>query len=97
MADFSQMTPSQVALGIRELDGLADALSLPDDERCGILGLSGSVYRLWQSGLGAMAGSTSPELVRRLSYALPLMRRMAANRRSGTTGYNRTPAYPMAD
>lgn len=96
MADFPQMMPSQVALGLQELDRLADVLCLPDDERCGILGLSWSAYRLWQSGLGVVASSPPPALVRRLGYALPLIRRMAENGSAGVEGYRRNQPHPAA-
>ena len=35
-------TPAQVSAAVRELDGLANLLGLPNRERCGILGLPGS-------------------------------------------------------
>lgn len=97
MADFLPMTPSQVVAAVRELDNLANVLCLPDQERCGILGLSESTYWLWQSGLHSVVGSVVPELARRLSYALPLMRRMAANRAPGPMGYDDVRSRPMVD
>lgn len=97
MAEFMPMTPSQVASGIRELDDLANVLCLPDQERRDILGLSGSTYRLWQSGLHTAVGLVAPELTRRLSYALPLMRRMAANLPSARMGYDGHQSRPMFD
>ncbi len=97
MAQFLSMTPSEVASGVRELDNLANVLRLPDQERFDILNLSGSAYRLWQSSLHTVIGSAEPELVRRLSYALPLLRRMAANAPSGRMGYNGSPSHPMAE
>jgi len=97
MAESLSMTPSQVVIAVRELDNLANVLCLPDQERCDILGLSGSAYRLWQSGLHSVLGSVAPELARRLSYALPLMRRMAANMASGPMGRNGRQPRPMVD
>ena len=96
MAQILPMTPSEVASGVRELDDLASLLCLSDQERCDILNLSGSTYRLWQSGLHTVIGSAAPELVRRLSYALPLLRRMAANAPSDRMGYTGSPSHPMA-
>ncbi len=97
MTDFLPMTLSQVVLGVRELESLANALCLPDHERYGMLGLSWSAYRSWQSGSDTVARSTPPELVRRLSYALPLMRRMAANMPPATVRHSRNQSQPMAD
>ena len=72
-------TPVQVSAAGRELDGLADLLGMPNPERCGILGLTGSVYRLWYNGSMRAEILITAELVRRLGYALPLMRRMASH------------------
>lgn len=97
MAEFSPMTPSEVALGVGELDNLARILGFPDNERHSILGLSSHAYCSWQSGLDTVARSAPPELVRRLSYALPLMRRMAANMSSGAIRRDRSPSHPISD
>lgn len=72
-------TPEQVSAAVRELDGLAGLLGLPNQERCGILGLTGSAYRLWYTGAMRAEILITAELVRRLGYALPLMRRMVAH------------------
>ena len=72
-------TPEQVSAAVRELDGLASLLGLPNQERCGNLGLTGSAYRLWYSGSMRAEILITAELVRRLGYALPLMRRMAVH------------------
>ena len=82
-------TSAQVSAAVRELDGLANLLGMPNRERCGILGLSGPAYRSWYSGL--MHVEITAELVRRLGYALPLMRRMAAHSSAGVMarGQNR--------
>ena len=76
-------TPEQVSQAVRELDSLAGLLGLPNQERCGILGLTGSAYRLWYSGAMRAEILITAELVRRLGYALPLMRRMAAHTPAG--------------
>lgn len=88
----SLKTPAQVSAAVRELDGLANLLGMPALERCGILGLNGPSYRSWYSGL--MHAEVTAELVRRLSYALPLMRRMAAHTPVGAMarGQNRPQA-----
>lgn len=85
-------TSVQVCAAVRELDGLANLLGMPKRERCGILGLSGSAYRSWYSGL--MSVEITAELVRRLGYALPLMRRMAVHPPAAVTarGQTRLPA-----
>ncbi len=70
-------TPAQVSAAVRELDRLASLLGMPNRERCGILGLNGPTYRSWYSGL--VRAEVTAELVRRLGYALPLMRRMASH------------------
>ncbi len=62
-----------------------------------MLGLSGSTYRLWQSGLHNVMGSVAPALARRLNYALPLMRRMAANLPSGHMGHDFNKSRPTVD
>lgn len=84
-------TPEQVSAAVRELDGLANLLGLPNQERCGILGLTGSAYRLWYSGAIRAEILITAELVRRLGYALPLMRRMAAHTPTGAMARNQRP------
>lgn len=76
-------TSVQVSAAIRELDGLASLLGIPDQERCSILGLNGPAYRLWRGGSAQADFPITAELVRRLGYALPLMRRMASHMSSG--------------
>ena len=85
MADVLR-TPAQVSAAVQELDDLADLLGLPSRERCGILGLTGSAYRLWYAGSMRTEILITAELVRRLGYALPLMRRMAAHTASAAVG-----------
>lgn len=84
-------TPEQVSAAVRELDGLANLLGLPNQERCGILGLTGSAYRLWYSGALRAEILITAELVRRLGYALPLMRRMAAHTPTGAVARSQRP------
>ena len=79
MAELSLMTSTQVSDAVQELDELANTLGMPVAERCSILGLSGGAYRSWCDADVDFAATVAPELIRRLSYALPLMRRMAAN------------------
>ncbi len=79
MADLSLMTSTQVSDAVQELDKLANTLGMPVAERRSILGLSGGAYRSWYDGDVDLAMVATPELVRRLNYTLPLMRRMAAN------------------
>lgn len=73
-------TPTQVSVAVQELDQLANELGMPNAERHSILGLSGGAYRSWQVGIIDVGEPVTPELLRRLSYALQLMRRMAANK-----------------
>ncbi len=79
MGDMHPMTSMQVSEAVQELDALADTLRMPNTERCSILGLNFDAYRSWHDRDGDVAAIAAPELVRRLNYALPLMRRMAAN------------------
>lgn len=92
----SMTTPEQVAAAVQELDLLANTLGFPDQERCGILGLNGDTYRSWQSGKTRMEAPITAELVRRLSYALPLIRRMAAHA-PGSGLHDHGRAAPMRD
>ena len=84
-------TPAQVSAAVRELDGLANLLGLPNQERCGILGLTGSAYRLWYTGAMRTEILITAELVRRLGYALPLMRRMAGHTSAGAMARSQRP------
>ena len=90
-------TPAQVSAAVRELDGLANLLGLPNQERCGILGLTGSAYRLWYSGSMRTEILITAELVRRLGYALPLMRRMAAHTPAGAMARSQNRPRAMQD
>jgi len=79
MTEMSLSTPTQISIAVQELDELANELGMPKAERRSILGLSDCAYRSWWVGLFDTGTPIAPELIRRLSYALPLMRRMAAN------------------
>lgn len=59
-----------------EFDRMAGLLQMPSSERLGILNVSEEVYSGIRSG---QMGAVKPEFERRLSYALPLMRRLASN------------------
>ena len=52
---------------------------MPEAERLGILNLSEEIYSDLRSGQIKGFQYVKPELERRLSYALPLMRRLASN------------------
>lgn len=93
----SMTTSEQVAAAVQELDLLASTLGFPDQERCGILGLNGGTYRSWQSGKTRTDSKITAELVRRLSYALPLMRRMAAHTPASGFGHDHGRPGPMRD
>lgn len=62
-----------------EFERVAGLLEMPDDERCGILNVSEEAYIGLRAGEIAAFQCVKPELERRLSYALPLMRRLASN------------------
>lgn len=79
MAEVPFMTSLQVSEAVQELDGLAATLGMPNAERYTILGLSRGAYLSWQDGVLDSTPLPAPGLVRRLTYALPLMRRMVAN------------------
>ena len=63
---------------VGELDALAETLCISAVERTRMLGLSTRQYRQWRSGLCDLAAATPPDLLRRLDYAVPLLRRMVA-------------------
>lgn len=90
-------TPAEVSAAVQELDGLANLLGLPNQERCGILGLTRSAYRLWYSGSMRAEILITAELVRRLGYALPLMRRMAAHTPTGAMARSQNQPHAMRD
>lgn len=70
-----------------EFDRTASMLDMPRGERLNILNVSDDTYVLLRSGRIRQVGSVTPELERRLSYSLPLMRRLAkAALQSGAIG-----------
>ncbi len=64
---------------LREFDRVAGLLRMPADERLGILNVSEELYSGLRAGNPRSMSMVKPELERRLSYALPLMRRLASN------------------
>ncbi len=96
MAEVPFMTSRQVSEAVQELDGLAATLGMPNAERCSILGLSRGAYILWQDGVADSAPLPAPGLIRRLTYALPLMRRMVANTPMVPVGRSQNRPRPMA-
>lgn len=97
MGELHAMTSMQVSKAVQELDALADTLRMPNTERCGILGLNFDAYRSWYDCDINMAATAAPELVRRLNYALPLMRRMVANTPTIPASRSQNWLRPMAN
>lgn len=64
---------------LMEFDRVAGLLEMPEAERLGILNVSEETYTGLRSGEVKAFQYVKPELERRLSYALPLMRRLASN------------------
>jgi len=64
---------------LREFDRVAGMLEMPVAERLGILNVTEDVYAGLRASNPASLSSVQPELERRLTYALPLMRRLAGN------------------
>ena len=64
---------------IREFDKVASALEIPMVERLGILNVPADLYLAFYNQTITEQDFVKPELERRLSYALPLMRRLAKN------------------
>ena len=62
----------------REFERLAAVLDVPLGERLGILNVSEDFYTTLRTGVWPPTEPLRPELDRRLSYALPLMRRLAS-------------------
>lgn len=71
---------AEVVAAVQEFFSLADAIGMPAGERHSVLGLTTVGSRLWQCGLVDLSAPVPPGLQRRLDYALPLLRRMAAHR-----------------
>lgn len=64
---------------LNEFHRVAGLLQMPESERLGILNVSEELYAGLQTGNPSSVSRAEPELERRLSYALPLMRRLASN------------------
>ena len=64
---------------LREFDRVAGLLHMPAAERLGILNVSQDLYTGLRTGNPVSISNAKPELERRLTYALPLMRRLASN------------------
>ena len=64
---------------IREFDRVATAIDIPNMERLSILNISEQIYTVLCAGNINRDVEIRPELLRRLTYALPLMRRLSAN------------------
>ncbi len=64
---------------LREFDRVACLLEIPLAERLGILNVAEHTYERLCTGRIEQNQSLKPELERRLSYALPLMRRLVGN------------------
>lgn len=60
-----------------EFDRTASLLDMPRGERLNILNVSEDTYLLLRTGRIQQDAAATPEVERRLSYALPLMRRLA--------------------
>jgi len=61
---------------LAEFDRMAIALDISRAERCDILGVTAAQYAGWGSGDTTPA---PPQVVRRLRYAVPIMRQSLAN------------------
>ncbi len=75
----SGITAAMVLEKLREFERVAAMLEMPSSERLGILNLSEEAYMVLRTGKMTATQYVKPELERRLSYALPLMRRLASN------------------
>ena len=64
---------------LHEFDKVAGLLEMPTPERLAILNVSEDAYGALQSRTNGSDAFVKPELERRLSYALPLMRKLAHN------------------
>ena len=73
-----QFTAASVFESLCEFDRVAGLLDMPLPERLGIMNVSEATYVSLRSGKLLDVHGTHSELTRRLSYALPLMRRLAA-------------------
>lgn len=97
MSEKPLETPSQVMVALREFSNLANAIGMPDSERRSVLGLTAASAHHWEFGPVEPNETEPPALVRRLGYALPLMRRMAANVATRPAGSMNDPSHSVAN
>lgn len=64
---------------LQEFEGLGDMLQMPRSERCGILNVPESAYAATLAGQVGDSAPAPAELMRRMVYAVSIMRRMVAN------------------
>ncbi len=93
------MVPAMTGIGalierLREFDRLANALEVPMSERLGILNVPEMVYVDLRDGQWPAHDAIKPEFERRLSYALPLMRKLASAS-PGRGGASRNPGVGL--
>ena len=83
MAEPTNTRVERLSASFREFLRLADLLALDDAERRAILGMTAAAWTAWRDGhpLHETAAPTAA-FERRMAYALPLMRRMAASDRT---------------
>lgn len=83
MAEPTSARVERLSSSFREFLHLADLLTLDDAERRAILGMTAAAWAAWRDGhpMRAAAAPTAA-FERRMAYALPLMRRMAASDRT---------------
>lgn len=62
---------------LAEFDRTANQLNMPRAERLNILNVTDETYVNLRAGRVSHSHTITPEVLRRLSYALPLMRRLA--------------------
>lgn len=79
---------------LAEFERLATSLEVPMSERLGILNVSEDVYTTLRAGQWPATEEVRPELDRRLTYALPLMRRLASAA-PGRAGASKVPDVGM--
>ncbi len=81
---------------IAEFERVAQGLSMPVEECCGILNVDRATYSALREGTLPPGASIGPDVERRLSYALPLMRRLASNMPGLRPGRVQSPSPPAA-
>lgn len=85
-------TPLQIKAAIQDFTRLANIMGMPEAEQRDVLGLSRDEVQSWEADTVDLR-VPAPGLVRRLGYALPLMRRMVANMASGRAGRVAAPEH----